>query len=600
MANFITPTSLTPYIAFDPSELRNKIIDRLNQAEVFTDQNYQGSNLSAIIDIIGYVFSTLQFYNSKVSSESMFSEAQIYENMNRIVKLINYKPIGRLTQNLPFNLTATNDLGPAAYVIPRFSYIITGGTTFTLTQDLAFSKLTSLSEDIADINNNYLLYQGTMEEYPLHTAVGIDNEVVFLNLDKNIQVDHFNIFVYVKSTSSSAWREYTRVEDRSTYTAKDNIFEIRFNANKYYEITFGDGVNGTSLTPGDQVAIYYLNINPLALNVGANALDHSNLIPFNSIQFQSIIKDTANVFGNYISSDLFNYIQLSNTFPSSNYSPEENVDSIRNNSPKIFRSQHRLVSLQDYEYFIKTNFNNLISTSSIVNNDDYLRGHLRYLYNIGLNNPQSKTLVLFNQIKFANSCNFNNIYIYSVPVRDQLYLSSPQKEYIINKINSLKTLTSQTMFMDPEYMYFDFYTKRSDGTFDTTDINNSKLIIYKNPNVRRSNSAILYDVIQVFLQTFNKNTTSLGQDINTHQLSTDILSIDGIKSLQTYRSDINSGVNEISFLVWNSKYPNDDVNVYTQTVHLDYFQFPLFNNISDLANRIEIIDLSNSIKIPEF
>ena len=599
MANFIQPTTLNPNIAFDPSELRNKIIDRLNQGQVFTDQNYQGSNLSAIIDILGYVFGTLMYYNSKTSAESMFSESQIYENMNRIVKLINYKPIGRLTQNVPFNLLAYEFLNSAAYIIPRFSSITSGNTTFSLTSDLAFSKLTNAVETIADVNNNYLLHQGSIEEYPLYNSIGVENEVIFLSLNESIQIDHFNIFVYVKSTDK-IWREYTRVEDRSTYTANDNLFEARFNANKRYELSFGDGINGSQLKQGDQVAVYYLNIDPLAINIGAGALDGARLIPFNSIQFQEILYDTANSYGNYLAANQFNFIQMSNTFPSSDYSPEETVDSIRNNSPKTFRSQHRLVSSQDYQYFVKTNFNNLISTSHIASNDEYLRGHMRYLYNIGLNKPQSETLVLFNQVKFANSCNFNNIYVYSVPVRDQLYLSSPQKEYILNEINNLKTITSQIVFMDPEYMLFDFYTKRADGSFDTSDIKQSKLRIYKNSNVRRSNSAILYDVIQVITQAFNKSTSSLGQDINTHQLSTDILSIDGIKSLETYRADIDSGVNEISLMAWNSKYPSDDVNVYTQSIRLDYFQFPLFNEIANLSNRIEIVDLSNSIKVPEF
>lgn len=48
MANFTTPQSLNPYAAFDPAELRNKIIDRLNQGQVFTDQNYQGDRKSVV------------------------------------------------------------------------------------------------------------------------------------------------------------------------------------------------------------------------------------------------------------------------------------------------------------------------------------------------------------------------------------------------------------------------------------------------------------------------------------------------------------------------------------------------------------------------
>lgn len=599
MAIFSQPTTTNPYIAFDPQELRNKIIDRLNQGQVFTDQNYQGSNLSAIIDIIGWVFGTLMYYNSKTSSESLFSEAQLYENLNRIVKLINYKPIGRLAQNVPFSLAVTDNLNTSTYVIPRYSSLVAGNTTFSLTSDIVFTKLTNIAEQIADINNNYLLHQGSMEEYPVYSAIGLENEVMFLALSDDIQVDHFNIFVYVKS-GEGPWKEYKRVEDRSTYSAIENIFEIRFNANKRYEITFGDGINGTQLKPGDAVAVYYLNIDPNASNIGAGALNDQYLLSFNSIQYQEILKDTASTYGKYLTPNQFKYLSISNTFPSSNYSPEENPDSIRTNAPKIFRSQHRLISSSDYLYFVKTNFNNFISNSYVVNNDEYLRGHLKYLYNIGLNKPQTETQVLFNQIKFANSCNFNNVYIYAVPKRDQLFLSSPQKEYIIKEINALKTLTSQIVFMDPEYMYFDFCVKPLQGNATLADVEQSKLLIYKTPSSRRSNAAILFDVIQIFNNLFDRNNLSLGQDINTQQLSTDILSIDGIKSIETHRNDTHTSIREISFLVWNSKYPSDDAEIYTQSVHLDYFQFAIFNNISNLSNRIEIVDENNSIKIPEF
>ena len=504
-----------------------------------------------------------------------------------------------MTQNVPFILTADTNLYSFTYIIPRFSSILAGGTTFSLTSDLVFSKLTNDVETINDINNSHLLHQGVIEEHPLYNALGIDNEVLFLSLPESVKVDHFNIFVYVK-TGNNSWREFTRVEDRSTYQADAEIFEIRFNSNKHYEISFGDNINGRALKNNDSVAVYYLSINENAQTIGAHALDNQRLSPFNSLQYTEILKDTSNAFGKYLTSDQFDFVQFSNTLPSSNYAPEENVDAIKINAPKIFRSQHRLVSLNDYDYFISTNFKNLIINSKVVNNDDYLRGHVRYLYYIGLKSPQTETTVLLNQVKFANSCNFNNIYIYAIPHREMTYLSSQQKEYVLNETNKLKTLTSHIVFMDPEYMKFDFFVKDLEGNFSSADINKCKLRIHKSNNARRSNSAILFDVIQVIKNAFDKSLITLGQDINTHQLSTDILSIDGVQSIETYRSDLDVGVKEISFLVWNSKYPNDDVNVYTQSVRLDYFQYPVFNNIENISNRIEIIDSLDSVKIPEF
>ena len=50
------------YLNFDALSLKSLIIDKLNQGKVFTDQNYQGSNLSAIIDVISLVFGNLMFY----------------------------------------------------------------------------------------------------------------------------------------------------------------------------------------------------------------------------------------------------------------------------------------------------------------------------------------------------------------------------------------------------------------------------------------------------------------------------------------------------------------------------------------------------------
>ena len=88
------PSTKDGYLAFDALSLKQHIKDRLNESAVFTDQNYEGSNISTIMDIVAYTFNVLMFYLNKTSSESMFSDAQIYENMNRIVKLIDYKPVG--------------------------------------------------------------------------------------------------------------------------------------------------------------------------------------------------------------------------------------------------------------------------------------------------------------------------------------------------------------------------------------------------------------------------------------------------------------------------------------------------------------------------
>ena len=61
------------YASFDAVSLKSLIKERLNQKSFFTDQNYEGSNLSSVIDIIAYSYHVLIFYLNQTSTESMFS-----------------------------------------------------------------------------------------------------------------------------------------------------------------------------------------------------------------------------------------------------------------------------------------------------------------------------------------------------------------------------------------------------------------------------------------------------------------------------------------------------------------------------------------------
>lgn len=589
------------YVAFDGTSLRDIIIDRLNRGQVFTDQNYQGSNLSAIIDVIAYSFSNLLFYLNKTSSESLFSESQIYENMNRIVKLLNYKPIGPQAQTIPIRITA-NNLSRGNYIIPRYSYINAGSTIYSFNEDVSLSKITdNATEEITDINDKYSLSQGIYNEYPIYTSGGIDNEKIYLAVDDTVVIDYFNIQVYVKLYNTNTWQKWTKVQELFLHEANDTVYEIRYNENKRYEIIFGDNINGKKLQQGDQVAVYYLRTSPNVQSLGINALNNTNVIYFNSLQFNEILNDTGLDFGNYLNSAELQNINVNNAYPSTEYASEENVDDIRKNAPKNFRSQYRLVTKSDYETFIQTNYKNLITDVKLLNNEEYLNQHIKYLYDLGLKNPQEDTTILYNQVKFSNSCNFNNLYMYLVPKnQDQEFLTPSQKEYILEGVNEVKTITTNPVPMDPVYLYLDFYLKNPTQPLSIDDISQTTLKVIKTENTRRSSSAIALDIKNIFESNFSRATSKLGQIIDIYALSNEILNVDGVSNIQTYRADANITIEGISLLIWNPTYPNGDINVYTQNIMIDNFKYPIFNELNNILNRIEIVEKSGIIKIAEF
>lgn len=576
------------YLNFDALSLKSLIVDKLNKGKVFTDQNYQGSNLSAVIDIISLVFGNLLFYLNKTSSESMFSEAQLYENMNRIVKLLGYKPVGKLASVVPIRLSVRSNIPINNYTIPRYSYIQVGDTNFSFSNDVFFTKLNEgVDENITSIDDKNLLKQGIYEEYPIYNANGFDNEVVYLSLDENVFIDHYSIDVYVKEANSSQWVKYSPVNELFLHSANETVYEIRYNENKRYEITFGNNINGKKLNLNDQVLVYYLRTDTEEVNLGSGAIENNFIIRFNSLLYPQVLDDTNSVNANYLSQTELRSVLVRNFYPSTSSKTEETVDNIRKNAPQAFRSQYRLITKKDFEVYIKNNYSNFIKDVKIMNNNDYLLKYMKYLYDIGLKNPHKEFNLLFNQVKFSNACNFNNLYICAAPkTENQAFLNPTQKEIVINGLDPWKTLTTELVPLDPVYMMFDFFVPTEDLSLD--DLSSSILRIFKNKTSNVSDSEIITQIKQFFENQFSSKNSTLGQYLDLNKITTDLLSINGVDSIRTFNKKTNQYTDGISLLGWNFYYPENDKKIYTQNVLFDDFKIPVFNNLTNLATKIEI------------
>jgi len=585
------------YLSFDALTLKQYIKDRLNETNIFTDQNYEGSYISTINEIIAYAFNTLMYYLNQTATNSEFSETTLYDAMNRIVKLLDYKPIGRQTSTLTFGMTAGTTFGEGLYTIPRYSYIENGTKTYTFNEDIVFAKTQPLgaTENLINITKQKLLYQGRYREYPIYSAAGNDNEIIFFTPGDNIIVDHFNIDVYVYNNGN--WTQWSRVQSLYNEDAFSNGYEIRFNENKQYEIKFGNGINGRKLDTADRVAIYYLQSNGGDGEVGVGAIRGRSVIPFSTTTFNQIIdsinrQSSSNII--FIDTQQAKDIYIDNTNISTYYQAEESIESIRQNAPGGFRSQYRLITEQDYVNYIRTNFANLIHDVAVVNNWTYLQEHVKYYYNdIGLKDPNNVSNLLYNQVLFADGCNFNNVYFVIVPKtisqtkNPTTNLTPAQKELIISGLRSLKTLTSESIVLDPVYIASSVCLTL-DGSANGTleDITNTELYIVKNPNSRRDTNSIAVDIAEVFTNYFSRDNILLGQELDLNTITNNILGVDGVKTFYTRRKDNpNVRYNGLSMLLWNPIYPTDRV-LTTKNVSLEYFKFPYLDNKEHFSEKI--------------
>ena len=112
------------YAAFDAISLKQLITNRLKTMNVFPDIDYEGSNINGLVDVVAYTYHVLLFYLNQTASDSTFTQAELFENMNKIVSLIGYNPTGNHTCSLKIDMYGTVGLNIGTYTIQRFSYLI--------------------------------------------------------------------------------------------------------------------------------------------------------------------------------------------------------------------------------------------------------------------------------------------------------------------------------------------------------------------------------------------------------------------------------------------------------------------------------------------
>lgn len=595
------------YLAFDAVSLKALIKDRLNTKSFFTDQNFEGSNLSAVMDIIAYSYHVLLFYLNQTSTESTFSESELYENMNRIVKLLDYKPVGYQTSNLSFQSNATSSLPKNVYTIPRYSFVDVGGVPYSFTKDITFTKLTNDAELLADLGEQNLLYQGQFEEYPIVSAIGEDYEIITLLPGDDVLIDHFNIDVYVKDATTQKWSQWTRIPSLFLQSSTSKGYEVRLNENKRYEIKFGNNVNGKRLNAGDQLAIYYLKSNGKDGEVGIGALNGSTSSAYNTVNFVEIFAEVKDSYINYITNEQSALVSLNNTVASTEYTLGETVEDIRERSPKIFSSQYRLVTKEDYQSYIMQQYSNIIKDVKVVNNWDYIDGHLKYLTEtLDLKTANTDANTLYNQVTFADSCDFNNVYIYAIPRLEKPtsavirtnYLSPAQKTAIIETVRDTKVLTTETIIMDPVYIAVDFGAYVSEETLSTTLKDKTNLQLVRRSNSTKSFDSIKSSAYSILVDYFK--AFKLGGTIDVTSLISSLLSIDDVKQIKTVRKDISLEIEGLSLLLWNPVYPDLDVSTISSNIHLEHFKYPYLNDPAGILDKIEVVAESTSSGLVEF
>ena len=330
---------LVNFADLDFDQVKTSLKEYLKANSDFTDYDFEGSNLSSIVDLLAYNTYITSYNANMVANEVFIDSATLRENVVSLARNIGYLPKSRkaaaatisffvdCTDVIPTPSSLTLSAGPVASSSGAFgnqSFI------FSIVNDITVPVV----EGIATFDE-ITVYQGSVLTSNFTYSARTPNAKFIL---PNSGIDTALINVNVRGTEQST----TKVQ----YTAHDSLFDIKSSSKVFYlqevederyQLIFGDGIFGKALEEGNFITANYIVCDGDSAN-GVNDFEFSGTISYSRNGASYIVTSGISLLTTDISARGGETI--------------ESVDSIKKFAPRIYASQNRAVSANDYETLI--------------------------------------------------------------------------------------------------------------------------------------------------------------------------------------------------------------------------------------------------------
>lgn len=309
--------------------IKQSIKEYLRTTSDFKDFDFDGSNLSTLIDILAYNTYYNGYYLHMVANEMFLDTAVLKESVLARAKELNYVPRSAVSARAVVNLSIQATSGtPATIEVPK-------GTLFTTSvngQTFTFSTMDNYQA--LPVGGNYVvndveICEGDRMSYT-YDPHNVNDPEKYVIPNDNVDITSLEVKVQT-STDDLSTTTFTRATSIIDITEESNVYFVEPYTGNQYRVVFGDGVLGKALRGGNIVVVDYTITNGTESN-GADAFTYSEGIPgAGSVS----VTTTSNAAGG-----LF----------------EESVESIRFNAPRSYSAQERAVTATDYATLIGQQF----------------------------------------------------------------------------------------------------------------------------------------------------------------------------------------------------------------------------------------------------
>ena len=451
MANRLRVTEL------DFDQIKTNLKSFLKQQTTFQDYDFEGAGLNILIDLLAYNTHYNAYYLNMVANESFLDTAILRDSVVSHAKMLNYIPYSYTAPIATINITIdSGTTTPEEVTIPKGYIFLSNPIDGTSYGFVTLNQYTATKSGTSFFFENVEIYEGQLVTFN-YTYTEIDNpKGIFIINDTNIDTESISITVQPNSANTAS-SIYSKVDDVLEVTSDSEVFFLQEGRNGNYEVYFGDDVVGKKLSDGSIVSIQYL-ITKGDVADGADAFIGTNNIGTYST-FTIDVVDVA-----------------------AGGSINESVDSIKFSAAAQYATQNRLVTVKDYESYIKSKYPS-VDSLSVWGGED--------------NIPKV----------------FGKVYIALKP-KTNYFISETEKQRIIDDIISPKAIVSvQAEIRDPQFLYILLenvvqYNTKKTALDEQTIKNNIKqaILLYKTTNLDKFNSTFIQSRLQEIVDATNGNS----------------------------------------------------------------------------------------------
>ena len=538
--------------SLDFDTIKSDLVTYLSSQDTFKDYNFEGAGMAILLDILSYNTHHMGFYANMLANESFLDSCQLRSSAVSISKSTGYTPRSRRGSEVVVDIKM--EINPSAssstlsalvsevnsnfYNILRnevFSCSFGGENFYFYAVNTVYFKYEGVDTEGKPLiyARNVLLREGRLRSktFVVNNTFGEDQR--FIIPDVNLDDRSVSVFVRKSLTesegSTDTWFKSSNIVDNNS---QSKIFFLQEVYDGKYEVYFGDGVLGQSLTQGNVIIVTYASCSGSDGN--GIGLSDSDVDP----TFSYI---TSTEIPNGVSDYLVRLLIDDNSLPQISYGGQEKetMSSIKYYAPRLYETQNRAVTLNDYITLLQSNYSGSLRSIHAWGGED--------------NNPPE----------------YGKVFI-SIRPRTGLFLTTQEKLSIENSILEEKNIVSITpRVIDPEYLYI-----------------SPTLNVKYDPRLTNSSVDLIRASILTYVRDFGiQNLSAFEKNFFSGQLTKNVIDIN--QSIKSCSLSIN--VSKIIYPVFNTKFSyltsfENPLSPITGTTYIQSSTFLTYGNSANANN----------------